>query len=71
MLHQFEAILQENNELNPLIRIYTKIFASTIFNHNLSKFIKLAKIAVVQMFCFVEDECTFNIINFMKNRLYN
>jgi hypothetical protein len=71
MLHQSKAILSEENEFNPLIRIWCKIFASAIFNHKISKFIKLVEIVTLQVLGFVEDECTFNTINFMKARLGN
>jgi hypothetical protein len=49
MVHNFEAILHEENELNPITKIQHKIFASTILNHKLSTNIKLAKIAIVQV----------------------
>jgi len=32
---------------------------------------KLTKIAIVQMFGFVENEHMFNTFNFMKNQLWN
>lgn len=71
MLHQSKAILWEENEFNPLIRIWCKIFTSAILNHKISKFIKLVEIVTLQVLGFVEDECTFNTINFMKARLGN
>jgi hypothetical protein len=35
----------------------------------MSKYIKLAKIVVVQVFCYVEDEWCFSSLNMMKNKL--
>jgi hypothetical protein len=50
MVHNFETILHEKNELNPITKLWHKIFASTIFNHKLSTYIELAKFAIVQVF---------------------
>jgi len=49
--------------------IWTKINSSSIFKCKLSKFIKLVKIACVQIFRFVKDECCFLAMTFMKNKL--
>jgi hypothetical protein len=49
MVHNFEVILHEKNELNPITKLWHKIFASTILNHKLSTYIELAKIAIVQV----------------------
>jgi hypothetical protein len=35
------------------------------------KFIKLAKIVAIQVIGSMEDECTFNILSFMKSKLKN
>ncbi len=69
MMHNYEAILREENNLNLMIRLWCKITTNPILNHKLSKFMKLVEIVIVQVFNLVEDECTFNTISFMKNRL--
>jgi len=71
MLHQSKEILRKENEFNHLIKIWRKIFASAIFNHKISEFVELVEIATLQVLGFIEDECTFNTINFMKNKLLN
>jgi hypothetical protein len=68
-MHNYEAILREENNLNLMIRLWCKITTNPILNHKLSKFMKLVEIVIVQVFNLVEDECTFNTISFMKNRL--
>jgi len=54
-----------------MTRLWRKIIANPILNHKHSKFMKLAKFGVVQVFGLVENEHTFNIMNFMKNVLWN
>jgi hypothetical protein len=41
MMHNSKAILQEENSLNPMTKIWPKIIANPIFNHKLLKFVKL------------------------------
>jgi hypothetical protein len=47
MCHNFKNVLCEKNDFNPLTKLWHRVFGSLIFNHKLSKFIKLAKIAIV------------------------
>jgi hypothetical protein len=66
-----DPILHEENDLNLLTKMWCKVFGSPFLNHKLLKFIKLTEIIVVQMFGFVEDEHTFNIVAFMKTKPQN
>jgi len=67
MLHNVKAYFWKENQLNPFTKLWPKNLTFSILYHKLSKFIKLAKNIVVQLevLGFVEDEQTFNIINFM------
>ncbi len=56
ILHNFEVILQEENDLNPFTRLWCKVFSTSILNHKLLKYIKSAKIVVVQVLGSIEDE---------------
>lgn len=47
MGHNFNPILHEESDLNPLTKMWHKVFRYPLLNHKFSKFIKLAKIAVV------------------------
>ncbi len=72
ILHNFEVILQEENDLNPFTRLWCKVFSTSILNHKFLKYIKLAKIVVVQVLGSIEDQWTFNIIGFfLRNKLQN
>jgi len=44
MLHNFETISHDKDELNPLTRLWCKLSTFSIFNHKLLKYIKLVKI---------------------------
>jgi hypothetical protein len=50
MMHNCKAILREESSLNPMTRLSRKIIANPILNNKLLKFMKLAKIDVVQVF---------------------
>ncbi len=54
MLHNYEATLHEENQLNPFTRLWCKVFTSIVLNLNLSKYIKLDEIIVVQVIGLVE-----------------
>jgi hypothetical protein len=71
MMHNSETVLQEESSLNPMTRLWLKIIANLILNHKLLKFMKLAKTNVLQVYGLIEDEHTFNIMSFMKSRLWN
>jgi len=72
MMHNSKVILWEESSLNLVTRLWHKINANPILNHKLSGFMKLAKIVVVLVvFSLVENEHTFDIMSFMKNRLRN
>jgi hypothetical protein len=66
MLHNSKIALREKNHLNPLMRICCKISTFVVLNLNLSKYIKLTKITVVQVIGSIENEWTFSTIVFMK-----
>jgi hypothetical protein len=71
MLHNFETTLHEKDHLNPRMRLWCKTSISIVLNLNLSEYIKLAEIIVIQVIGLVENEQTFNIVAFMKNKLCN
>jgi len=56
MLHNAKAIMRKDNQLNLITMLWQKFAKSIIFNHNLSKYIKLVKIVYIQVLGFVEDE---------------
>ncbi len=70
MVHNVKAILCENNELNPINRLWWKFSMSAILTHKLSKYMRLVEIVIVQVLSFVENKHTFNIVSFMNNKLW-
>jgi hypothetical protein len=60
MGHNFDPFLCEEIDLG-----------SPLLNHKFLKFIKLTEIISVQVFGFVKDEHIFNIVAFMKTKLWN
>jgi hypothetical protein len=71
MGHNSELVLHEENDFNPLTKMWCKVFWSLFLNHKLLKFIKFTEIIVVQLFGSIENEHTFNIVAFMKTKLNN
>jgi hypothetical protein len=44
MVHNVEAILHEDNKLNPIVGLWQKVSTPAIFNHKLFEYMKFAKI---------------------------
>jgi hypothetical protein len=57
--------------LNPLTKLWRIIDGSTMLWHGLSKWLKLAEVAIVFVLGSVEDERTFSTLSFMKDKLHN
>jgi hypothetical protein len=55
--------------VNPLKTLWRLIDLSSMLWHNLSEFFKLAEIATILVLSSVEDERTFSILSFMKDKL--
>jgi hypothetical protein len=71
MIHNSEVVMcDQNNNLNPLTRLWWKVTTSPI-NQKLSKYMKLIEVNVVHVLGSIENECTFNTLSFMKNQLQN
>jgi hypothetical protein len=71
MGHNFDPILYKESDLNPLTKMWHKVFRSPFINHKLLEFIKLVKIVVVQVLGYIEDERIFSTMAFMKIKLWN
>jgi hypothetical protein len=71
MGHNSNLVLHEESDFNSLTKMWHKVYRSPFLNHKLLEFIKLVEIVVVQVFSFVEDECTFSIMAFMNTKLWN
>jgi hypothetical protein len=71
MLHNVEVFLWKENDLDPLTKLWCKFFSFPVLNHKLLEYIKLVEIAIVQVLSLDENNQTFNIVSFMKNKLQN
>jgi hypothetical protein len=56
MITNNKLIMKVKFDVNPVIWSWTKIRFSSILKHKLLEFMKLAKIACVQVFGFIEDK---------------
>ncbi len=56
--------------MNPATRMWLKIQSSPLLVLKLNDYIKVAKIAMVQVLGLIEDEKIFNNFAFMKNKLH-
>ncbi len=70
MVHNVKPILCEDNELNPINRLWWNFFMFAIPTHKLSEYMKLVEITIVQVLSCVENKHTVNIVSFM-NKLWN
>jgi hypothetical protein len=58
-------------DLNPLSRLWKKLFSNPLLSACFSEFMVVVELTVVQIMGFVEDEKTFSTFTFMKTRLWN
>jgi len=65
------AALQQPFDTNPFTRIWRSIIVNVLLHKELFEYIKLAKLAAVQVLDSVEDERMFLTLNFMKTKLRN
>jgi hypothetical protein len=66
-----KGAIEELRDRNPLIKLWQKVSQNLLMVQRLSKFIKVAEIAVTAILGSVEDESTFSKLGFMKSKLRN
>ncbi len=59
------------NIISPLTKMWKIISNSSILCHNISKYVKLVEIAMIQVLSLVEDKWTFNNLNLIKTKICN
>ncbi len=57
-------------DLNPISRLWKKLTSNALLCACFSKFMKVAKLVMVQIMGFVENTRTFLTLTFMKTRLW-
>jgi len=55
----------------PLIKMWRISINPTISFHNISKYMKLAKIVLIQVMNSMEDKRVFSNLNFIKSQIHN
>jgi hypothetical protein len=58
-------------DLNPMFILWKKVSSNALLCAQLSEFMKVAKLATIQIVEYMEDERTFSTLIFMKTRLQN
>jgi hypothetical protein len=66
-----KACMQKPIDINPVTRCWRTIDNNAMLRHGLSKYLKVAEIAIAMVLGSVQDERTFSTISFMKSRLRN
>jgi hypothetical protein len=72
MLHNgFEILKKDGKKCNHLKHMWLFISGFKVPTLGISKYVKLAKLAMCQVLGFVDDEHCFNILSFVKGTFYN
>jgi hypothetical protein len=71
MRAQASKVMKKPIDINPVMRLWRSIDANSYLRHALSEWLILAEIAMVIVLGSVQDQSTFSIVSFMKNRLRN
>ncbi len=71
MMSNVQRAMDQPMDVNLVSRLWKKHFPNALLCAQLSKFMKVAKLVVVQVMGSVEDERTFSTLTFMKTRLRN
>jgi hypothetical protein len=66
-----KGAMEEPWDRNPLTKLWQKVSQNSLMVQRLSKFIKVAEIAVIAILGSVKDEHTFSMLGFMKSELRN
>ncbi len=59
----------QTRDANPLTKLWCQLATNNLLVVCFFEFMKVAKLAIVQIIRNVEDEKTFSIVNFMKSKL--
>ena len=64
-------MMQKSIDVNPIICMWCNVEANMYLQHSLSKYIKVAELAIVMVLGNIQGEQTFNTLLFIKNKLQN
>jgi hypothetical protein len=63
--------MDKKKDCNSLQRLWLQLWANELLTVKIPEWFKLAKICMVQILGFIEDERCFNTLVFMKNKVHN
>jgi hypothetical protein len=66
-----KVAMEEPRDRNPVTKLWEKIGNNALMLNRLSEFFKIADITMTTILGSVEDERTFSMLGFMKNKLVN
>jgi hypothetical protein len=64
-----QRAMDQPMDVNSVSKLWNKLFRNALLCAQLSKFMNIAKLVVVQIMGSVEDEKTFSTLTFMKTKL--
>ncbi len=71
MMSSAQRAMDQPMDVNSVSKLWNKLFRNALLCAQLSKFMNIAKLVVVQIMGSVEDEKTFSTLTFMKTKLQN
>jgi hypothetical protein len=71
MKENAHSMIKKPFDINLVTRMWRSIEANSFLRHSLNEYIKVAEIAIVMVLGSVQDERTFSMLMFMKNKLRN
>ncbi len=71
MMFNAQWVMDQSMDLNFMFRLWKKLSDNGLLCAWLFEFMKVTKLAVVQIMGFVKDEKTFSTLTFMNTRLWN
>jgi len=57
--------------VNLLTKLWRTLDGNSALANTFNQYVKLAEIAIIHVLGFVEDECCFSALNFLKNKVKN
>jgi len=61
--------MQKPFDVNPITKLWRTLFSFRILTNKSLEYIELAKLVIVEIIGFDEDEHCFSMLNFMKTKL--
>jgi len=70
MIYNVQWVMYQPMDLNAMYKLWKIYFSNVLLHVRLFEFLKVAKLFVIQIMGFVEDERIFSTLMFIKTRLH-